>query len=299
MRELALGGDDEGAVNPVRKWGTVTPQYMIGGVFTPTSDVAAKGDYDERTVPLRIRERLPDVRLIACLRDPVERARSHHRMAVMVGRERRSFDDAVRELLRPDALERARREPQDGRDSMGYIAWGEYSRILAGYLDVFPREQLLVVFTEELRRAPVRLLSRIEEFVGVNADFEPDNLEKRYRVGAIERAFSWTSPSSWMSPSSPLSPQAVKRVIAGNSAARAAWHSMPAERQRRLARPYERLAAKTVIWNRRNPPNQVKANAEPSAETITRLREHYAHDSDQLAAVLGMLPPWQATGTVT
>jgi len=283
----------EGAADPVRKWGTVTPEYMVGGVFT--SDVAVENSYDERTVPLRIHECLPNVRLIAILRDPVERARSHHRMRVMVGRERRSFDDAIGEMLRPDALERARRYPHETKDN-SYIAWGEYGRILAGYFDVFPSEQILVVYTDELRRAPEQLLSRIQEFIGVTADFTPENLGKRYRVGAIERGFSWTSPSSWMSPSSPLSPQGVHRAVARNSAARAIWHAIPPARQRRLARPYERIAARAVLWNRRNPPNEVRANAEPSHATLARLREHYAQDADQLAALLGVAPSWQTSG---
>jgi hypothetical protein len=105
MRNLARY---EAISDPMRKWGTVTPQYMVGGVLQATADVAIKNNYDERTVPLRIHERLPDVRMIAILRDPVERALSHHRMAVMIGRERRSFDDVVGELLRPNALDRAR-----------------------------------------------------------------------------------------------------------------------------------------------------------------------------------------------
>ena len=98
MRKIAFA-------DPQRKWGTVTTRYMAGGV---TGGAVNDNNYDERTVPLRIRERLPKVRLIAILRDPVERAVSHHRMVLMDGREQRSFDDAIGELLRPDMLERAR-----------------------------------------------------------------------------------------------------------------------------------------------------------------------------------------------
>jgi hypothetical protein len=278
--------------DPMRKWGTVTPQYMVGGVLQATADVAMKNNYDERTVPLRIHGTLPNVRLIAVLRDPVERALSHHRMAVMIGRERRSFDDAVGELLRPDALDRARRRPQE---TTGYVAWGEYGRILAGYFDVFRRAQILVVFTDELERAPAQLLSRIQEFIGVRADFEPHNLGERFRVGAIERGFSWTSPSSWMSRSSPLSPQGVQRALWRNSAARAVWRVIPQAGQRRMRRPYERVAYRVARHNRRSSPNAVRANAEPSLATLAQLREHYAQDAGQLAALLGVTPTWQTS----
>src|SRR5664279_4969403 len=41
--------------DPALKWGTVTPQYMAGGVPEASMDLAvAAGPYDEHTVPLRI-----------------------------------------------------------------------------------------------------------------------------------------------------------------------------------------------------------------------------------------------------
>lgn len=288
MRKLAR---HDAFADPGRKWGTVTPQYMLGGVYRSPGDVAS-GNGDERTVPLRINECLPSVRLIAILRDPCERAFSHHRMLVMRGDEQRSFDDAIGELFRPGALERSRRRP---RETMAYIAWGEYGRILSGYFDVFPREQILVVFTEELERAPAQLLSRIHEFIGVSADFEPDNLGKRYKAGAIERGFSWASPSSWMSPSSPLSPQGVGRALRRNSAARSVWHVLPEDRQQRVGEPYLRVARRAARWNRRGASNEVMANAEPNLATVTRLREHYAEDAGRLAALLGVTPPWRSS----
>ena len=276
--------------DPARKWGTVTPQYMVGGVYQSTADLAVREGYDERTVPRRIHQTLPNVRLVAILRDPVERALSHHRMSVRIGRERRSFDEAIADLLRPEALQDARSDPQEGT---GYVAWGEYGRILAGYFEFFPGEQILVVFTEELERDPAHLLSRIQGFVGVDPDFEAPNLGERYLVGRVERGFSWTSPSSWMSPSSPLSPQGVQRALRRSASVRAAWHALPEGPQLRLRRPYERIANRVVVRNRRSAPIEVKANAAPSQATLARLREHYSKDAEQLAALIAVTPLWQ------
>ena len=118
--------------DPVRSWGTVTPQYMVGGLYQSNGDAAES--YDERTVPLRINETLPSVHLIAILRDPVERALSHHRMLAMRGLERRSFDDAIGDLLHPDALDKSRRRPQE---RTGYIHVGESTTIYR-YFDRLP-----------------------------------------------------------------------------------------------------------------------------------------------------------------
>jgi hypothetical protein len=270
--------------DPARKWGTSTPHYMAGGVYQSTSESAVENGYDERTVPTRMRESLPDVRLVAILRDPVERALSGHREAVMKGQDRRSFDDAISELLQPDALLSARRRPQ--HMGTGYVAWGEYGRILAGYFDVFPREQILVVFTDELERAPAPLLSRIQQFIGVEADFVPDDLGEKYNSGVAARQFSWRSPSTWMSPYSPVSPQGVQLALRHNSAVRAVWDVVPEGSQRRMRRRYQRVARRAALKNQR-------AGGDPvSAATLERLREHYSEDTAQLADLLGVIPPW-------
>ena len=235
---------------------------MVGSVYESTADLAVGNSYDERTVPSRIYECLPRVRLIAILRDPVERALSHYRMEVGTGRERRSFDDAVAELLRADALASARRHPAP---TTGCVTWGEYGRILSGYFDVFPREQILVVFTDELARAPVQLLRRVQEFIGVRADFEPDNLGARYRVGATVRPFSWKSPSSWMSPASPLSPRGVTRSLVRNPTARTVWHAIGPSRQRRFGRLYQRTVHQAARRSQRPVASEAGVSSEPSS----------------------------------
>jgi len=275
--------------DPARKWGTSTPHYMAGGVYQSTAEGAVENGYDERTVPSRIHQSLPNVRLVAILRDPVERALSGHREAVMKGQDRRTFDDAIGELLQPDALASARMRPQ--HMGTGYVVWGEYGRILAGYFDVFPREQLLVVFTDELEREPARLLRRIQEFIGVKADFAPGDLGEKYNSGVAARPFSWTSPSTWMSPYSPVSPQGVQLALRHNSTVRAVWDRVPETGQRRLRRRYQRVARRAVLRNQRNSGDRV----DPA--TLALLREHYAQDSAELAALLGVTPPWASVAS--
>ncbi|HEV3048543.1 MAG TPA: sulfotransferase domain-containing protein [Solirubrobacteraceae bacterium] len=286
MRKLAL-------THPERKWGTVTTHYMVGGVYQSSVENLAARVYDERTVPRRIHERLPEARLIAILRDPVERALSHFRMRSMEGQEPRSWERAVDELLAPEMLERARRDP---REETGYVAWGEYGRILSGYLDVFAREQLLVIFTEELERDPAGLLARVQEFIGVRSDFQPSNIGTRYRVGAAERRFAWIGPYS------PLSPQGLQRRLTASPRARRLWRRVPESMQRQVRHPYERFAFRVALWNRRGEPAASPAPAleterESAQEELRgRLREHYAADAELLIARTGVRPPWLHAG---
>jgi Sulfotransferase domain len=287
------GVDGPVLADPSLRWGTITPQYAIGGVWSRLPGVDPSS-YDERTVPARIRERLPDVRLVAVLRDPVERALSHHRMLVRRGEERQTFDELVAQLLTAEGLHDARQRPEE---RTSYVAWGEYGRILSGYYDVFPREQILILFTEELEQAPDRFLRRVEEFIGVSTDYEPENLGERYNVATAVRGFLWRDPSTWLSPSSPVGPQGMRRSLSRMPPARAVWQRLPRHRQRPLRRSYQRVARRTARWNRRQPANEVRANAAPARATLQRLREHYAEDGKRLSGLLDETPPWLAAAS--
>lgn len=260
--------------DPSCKWGTVTPHYMYGGIYdaarAPSGPLVESG---ERTVPRRIRGRLPDVRLIAILRDPIERARSHHAMARMNGWDTRPFEQAMSELLAPDALVQARRRPDE---ITGYIVWGEYGRILEGYLDVFPREQLLVLYTSDLRDDPAGVLRRTFEFLGVAADFVPENLGTTYRHSATARRLRWLDLNS------------LQEAAAESSVVRRLWHALPEPTRRRIDRRFDRANYRVDLWNRR--PSDAPQTTEPHA--VRALRVHYDEDARHLARQLGVAPPW-------
>jgi hypothetical protein len=121
--------------------------------------------------PRRVAEMVPDVRLIALLRDPVERAYSHYQHEVRLGREPLSFDDALDaedERLRGE-VERMVAEPgyfSEAWWNYTYAARGRYAEQLERWFEVFPREQLLVLFTEELGDDTEESYARVLEFIG-------------------------------------------------------------------------------------------------------------------------------------
>jgi Sulfotransferase domain len=124
--------------------------------------------------PERVKALLPDVRLVALVRDPVDRAYSHYQHEVALGREPLSFEEAIdREDERMDGeLERMLADP--GYFSYAwwnytYLARGRYAEQLERWLDAFPEEQLLVIATDELRDAPGQTYMRVLEHVGVSA----------------------------------------------------------------------------------------------------------------------------------
>jgi hypothetical protein len=134
-------------------------------------------------VPDRILATLPEVRLIVILRDPVERAFSHWWMRRYQGVESLSFEAAIAENLERLAAgqrfqgEEGARQWLAGFDPVKlfsrariYVDAGYYAEQLQNYYARFPREQIKVVFFEDLQRDPEALVRELWSFLGVDPD---------------------------------------------------------------------------------------------------------------------------------
>lgn len=111
-----------------------------------------------------IQKLIPAVKLVALLRNPIERALSAHRMYRGMGIEDRSFERAVREELGG----RGFHVPQGRR----YLGAGLYGKQVAAFRARFPREQLLVASYETFSRDNQAFLDRLFHFLGA-ARFTP------------------------------------------------------------------------------------------------------------------------------
>jgi hypothetical protein len=232
-----------------RKLGTVTPVYMHGTPAAPVPLIAE-----------RIGATFPEARLVALLRDPVERARSAHRMMERRGREQRPFAEAVEQLLAPEALDRARREPDE---TSTYVVAGEYGRLLGAYLEHFPREQLHVELSADLSHSPGDVVARVCEFLGVRPH-TPRHLGERFFQGGPPRVSSEAERD-------------LKEYLERN-----AW-----SRMRHSAQQRERFQQWFELWNVVPEPP-----AEPVDErTASRLREHYEADERVLEEATGVRVP--------
>ena len=227
----------------------------------------------EDVIPRRIREALPDVKLLCVLRDPVERAFSHYWMAVLDGLESQPFETAIAELLDPRAMMHAR-AVATGHN--GYIARGEYGRILAGFLRTFPREQLSVLFSNELARDTRGTLSTVFEFIAVDPNFVPDNLDDRYRAAAVRQRVPGFNLNLWRS------------RLADVRLARASWHRFPTRMRGSIDAATSVAAYRVELWNAMR---DVQSD-EMSAAVRQRLIAHFLPDGEDLSVLLGAEVPW-------
>jgi Sulfotransferase domain len=138
--------------------------------------------------PERVAGVLPDARLIALLRNPVDRAFSHYQHEVALGREPLSFEDALAaedERLRGE-VERMLRDPtyfSHAWWNYTYAARGRYAEQLERWYAAFPRERLLVLLTEELAQDPGATYRRVLDFLGLERhalDAYPRIFEREY-----------------------------------------------------------------------------------------------------------------------
>lgn len=110
----------------------------------------------------RIRDLVPDVRLIAILRDPVERAWSHYWYEVCGGRETLSFRRAID--AEPRRLASGRIEERIHRS---YFDRGLYAGQLQRFADAFGRDRLCVLDLKALIHDPEAAMRRVLGHIGV------------------------------------------------------------------------------------------------------------------------------------
>ena len=133
--------------------------------------------------PERARAVVPDARLVALLRDPVDRAYSQYQHEVALGREPLSFEDALaaEEERTSGEVERLLADPRAFSRAWWdhtYAARGMYAEQLERWLAVFPREQLLVVTSDELGERPAQAYASILAHLGA----PPHSLDEYPRV---------------------------------------------------------------------------------------------------------------------
>ncbi len=154
--ELFAGAQGEVAL------GEASPQYLYA-----------------RKAPGRIAAHVPEMKLVAVLRNPVDRAFSSYQHLVRDGLEPLDFGAAL------DA------EPARIAENYAFIYrytdLGFYTRQLDRYAALFPPDQLLVLVYDDLRRDPEETCRTVFAFLGVDESFRPA-LTEPHNVSGLPRS---------------------------------------------------------------------------------------------------------------
>jgi hypothetical protein len=151
------------------------------GLFSDVAGEKAVGEASTEylaspVAPERIAQTIPHAKLIAILRNPVERAYSAYIFRVREGQEKRNdFARVLQEEL--DIV-------KNGRVMGTYLNRGFYGRQIERYYHHFPREQLRLFLFEDLVNDTSGVLREIYRFLGVDEDFSADT-SRRYNISEI------------------------------------------------------------------------------------------------------------------
>jgi len=120
----------------------------------------------------------PKAKIIIILRNPVERAFSHYLMDRKLAFTSKSFTAALEE----DRLH----QPKSWGSTSLYLELGLYYEQVKRYFDLFPRSQILIVLSEELRKQPQETLRKLYQFLEINDRFLP-SLNEQHNSAVVPR----------------------------------------------------------------------------------------------------------------
>jgi hypothetical protein len=138
-----------------------------------------------RGAPVRITRFLSEVKFIVTLREPVARAWSHYWKEVAKGRERLSFDSALK------AEADGRRKDPFARNHLSYLARGFYDESLKNWYQWIEPERILVTTLERRIADNDVEMRRILMFLGVNPMSIEDSPKNRNTGRAL-------TPRTWI-----------------------------------------------------------------------------------------------------
>ncbi|RCX30352.1 sulfotransferase family protein [Thioalbus denitrificans] len=214
--------------------------------------------------PDRIHALVPGCRIVAVLRNPVDRAFSGWCHEVREGLETVSFEQALDE-----EEQKGLRVIRGGDFSFNYIRQGFVAGNLARYIELFGRERVLILFYDDLERDPDAFMARLFRFLGVAPGFRGD-WSYRYNPSGVPR-FDW-----------------LHRLVDGEGR----WRQPLV----RLARWLLPEPVRIPLWHRVRDWN-VRSGSSPALDPATRrrLQARFAGEIDAEEALTGRsLEPWRA-----
>ncbi|MGB3510838.1 MAG: sulfotransferase [Microcoleaceae cyanobacterium] len=168
-------GDADAPTNQLSVTNLKDYQALFEGVNTEKAIGEASTHYlYTPETPERIKHYIPDAKLIAILRQPVERAYSFYLHLRRKGREPLSnFLQALQE--------EEKRKTNHWAPTWRYKEFGFYSVQLQRYFDRFDRDRIKIYLYEDWQTKPVEVIQDIFRFLGVDDTFVPD-MSTRYNT---------------------------------------------------------------------------------------------------------------------
>lgn len=171
----SMGPDDSVVRDGLcQTWEQYMNQYQEVGNQSAIGDISPSYLYYSSSAN-KIKEKLGAVKIIAIIRNPIDKAFSQYMHMIREGLETLTFSDAL-------AAEAIRREQSWG-DIWRYAESSLYAERLKKFIEVFGKENVKVVFFEDFTRNTPTVLTELLSFIGVDPSVEINTNEKFNRTG--------------------------------------------------------------------------------------------------------------------
>lgn len=138
--------------------------------------------YFARESARNIKKLAPSIKLIAILRNPIDRAYSAYWYFTRYGLEKRSFEVALRD--EDDIINQG---TFFERCNFTYIDHGFYYYQLCHFLENFEREQILIILYDDFKVDELGVLKRVYKFLDLDEHFLQDFRTGKYNVASKAR----------------------------------------------------------------------------------------------------------------
>jgi len=123
--------------------------------------------------PKRVFELIPNVKLIVLLRNPIDRSYSHYQMEANTGNEELSFEESIEQEEKRITDDMKKMENDENFYSVyfyrkSYLTRGIYESQLKRWFKYFPREQFLILKSEDLYSNPSEIYDQVLDFLNLS-----------------------------------------------------------------------------------------------------------------------------------
>lgn len=131
------------------------------------SGEASTSYFNHHETRTHLLEQFPNAKLIAILRNPVDRAISHYHNDRKYSGETRSLHDAMYDELKalPDLSNGLKGGRKYWQSQRGYLWLGLYVYFIEEWMNTFPREQFLILQSEDFYAEPANTMQQVFEFL--------------------------------------------------------------------------------------------------------------------------------------
>jgi len=224
-------------------------------IFKNTEGRKAIGEYsgylDEPETAELIKSAIPNAKIIICLRDPVERAFSHYLGTLRNKDETLSFSKSFNKFMKP-----INKESEFFRR---YIELGVYYEKIKKFLEVFGKDNVMIIIFEEFIVEPEKGFKEVINFLEVDSQV-PDIVGKKY--------------NAYAEPLGELGTNIVKNKFVNKTA-------------RKIFSKKARVNLLRLLTNKRS------KKPELTKDQRRMLEEFYKKDAKDVERLLGKKLPWE------